>query len=98
MVELTPLVVSTLIKKLGPSFKDAFIPLDLSCVFPYHQIKVDVPLLRAAAEFWILTHHVFQFNGVELRLTREEFNAIKGKPNVSSLILPTTNEDFSDLT
>ena len=51
MVEFTPLAVSTWIKKLGPSFKDALIPLGHSCIFPYHQIKVDEPLLHAAAKF-----------------------------------------------
>ena len=50
MAEFTPLEVSALIKMLGPTFKDAFIPLGLSCILPYHQIKVDEPLLRATAE------------------------------------------------
>ena len=83
------------IKKLDPSFKDALIPLSLSCIFPYHQIKVNEPFLRAAAKFWIPTRHVFQFNGMELCLTLEEFSAIVGKSNIHSLILPTTYKDFS---
>ena len=52
------------------------------------------PLLHAAIELWIPTQHVFQFNGVELCLTLEKFNAIMGEPNVNSLILPTTDEDI----
>lgn len=64
MAELSPLEVSTWIKKLSPSFKEALIPFGLSCIFPYHQIKVDEPLLRVAAKFWIPTWHVFHFNGV----------------------------------
>ena len=52
-------------------------------------------LLRAAVEFWIPTRHVFHFNGVDLCPTLEDIGAIIGKPNVNSLILPTTNEDFS---
>ena len=76
-----------------PSFKDAFIPLNLSCIIPYHQFKVD-ELLHAAAEFWIPTRHVFQFNGMELCPTLEEFSAIMGEPDVSTLVLPTTNEDI----
>ena len=51
MVEFTPLAVSTWIKKLDPSFKDALIPLGHSYIFPYHQIKVDEPLFHAAAKF-----------------------------------------------
>jgi len=94
MVEFTPLVVSTWIKKLGPSFKDASIPLSLFCMFPYHQIKVDEPLLHAAAEFWIPTRHDFKFNGMELCPTLDEFSAIMGEPNVNSLILPTIDKDF----
>ena len=66
MAELSPLEVSTWIKKLSPSFKEALIPFGLSCIFPYHQIKVDEPLLRVAAKFWIPTWHVFHFNGVEI--------------------------------
>ena len=53
------------------------------------------PFLHAAAEFWILIRHVFQFNGVELCPTLEEFSAIMGKYNINSLILRTTNEEFS---
>ena len=97
MAEFIPLVVLSWIKKLDTCFKDALIPFGLSCIFPYHQIKVDEPLLCPAAEFWIPTQHVFQFNGVELCPTLEEFSAIMGELDVSTLILPTTNEDFSDL-
>ena len=85
MAEFTHLVVSTWLKKFSPSFKDALIPFGLSCIFPYHQIKVDEPLLRATAKFWILTRHVFQFNGVELCPTLEEFSAITGESEVSTL-------------
>ena len=55
------------------------------------------PLLCAATKFWIPTRHVFQFNGVEICLTLEESSAIMGEPDISTLILPTTDEDFSDL-
>jgi len=95
MVECTPLAILAWIKKLGPSFKYALIPLDLSCIFSYYLIKVDELLLCVTAEFLIPTHNVFQFNGVELCSTLEEFSAIMGEPNVNSLILPTTDEDFS---
>ena len=47
MAEFTPLEVLAWIKKLCPSFEDAFIPLYLSCVFSYHQIKVNEPFLRS---------------------------------------------------
>ena len=91
MAEFTRLMVSAWIKKLGPSFRGALVPLGLSC------IKVDEPLLRVAAEFWIPTRHVFQFNGVELCPTLNEFSAIMGEPDISTLILPTTDEDFSNM-
>jgi len=38
------------INKLNLNFKDAFIPLGLSCISFFYQIKVDEPLLRAAIE------------------------------------------------
>ena len=37
--------VSAWIKKLGPDFKDSITPYGISCIFPYHQIRVDKPLL-----------------------------------------------------
>ena len=97
MAEFTPLAVSTWIKKLGPTFEDALIPLSLSCIIPYHQIKVYEPLLCATAKFCTLTRHVFQFNGMELCPTLDEFNAIMGKPDVSTLILPITDKDFFNM-
>ena len=43
------------------------------------------PLLRATTKFWIPTWHVFQFNGVELCHTLEEFCAIMGKYDLGAL-------------
>ena len=97
MAKFTLVVISTWIKKLGPSFKDALIPLGLSWIFPYHQIKVNEPFHHAATKFWIPTWNAFEFNGVELCATLKELNAIIGEPDVSTLILPTTNKDFSDM-
>ena len=97
MVEFTPLEVSAWIKKLGPSFKDALIPFGLFCISSYHQIEVDEPLLHAATEFWIPAWYVFQFNGVKIDPTLEEFSVIMGEPDISTLILPITDEDFSDM-
>ena len=85
------------IKKLGPSFIEALILFGVSCIFPYHQIKVDEPLLHATAKFWIPTWHVFHFNDVEICPSLEEFSAIMGKPETSTLILRTTSEDFANL-
>jgi len=59
MVEFTPLEVLAWIKKLSPNFKHALTPLGLSCILFYHQIRVNEPLLHAAAKFWIPTQHVF---------------------------------------
>ena len=89
MAKFSLLEVLAWIEKLGLSFKEAIIPFSLSCIFPYHQIKVDEPLLRAAANFWIPTQHVFHFNGVEVCPILEEFSAIMGEPKVSTIIFPT---------
>ena len=51
MAENSPLDVSTWIRRLGLDFKDFISPYGLSCVFPYHQIRVDEPLLHAAANY-----------------------------------------------
>ena len=80
MAEFSLLEVSAWMEKLGLSFKEAIIPLSLSCIFPYHQIKVNEPLLRAATNFWIPTWHFFYFNGVEICPILEEFSAIMGEP------------------
>ena len=53
MVENSPLDVSAWISGLGPDFKDSLAPYGLFCIFPYHQIKVDKPLLRAVANYWL---------------------------------------------
>ena len=97
MVEFTPLEVLAWINKLNLNFKYAFIPLGLSCISLFHQIKVNEPLLLAATKFWILTRHVFQFNGVELYPILEKFGAIMGEHNFNAIILPTLEEDLFDL-
>ena len=51
-------------KKLNLNFKDALIPLGLSCISFFHQIKVNEPLLHAAVEFWIPTRDVFHFGSL----------------------------------
>ena len=79
MAENSPLDVSTWIRRLGPDFKDSIAPYGLSCVFPYHQIRVDEHLFHATANYWIPTWHVFYFNGVELYPIIEEFGAIMGR-------------------
>ena len=49
MAENSALDVSTWIKRLDPNFKDSIALYGLSCVFPYHQIRADEPLLRVIA-------------------------------------------------
>lgn len=85
------------INKLNLNFKYALILLGLSCTSYFHQIKVDEPILRAGTEFWVPTQHVFQFNGVELCHAIEEFGAIMGEHDFGAIILPTLEEDLSDL-
>lgn len=97
MTEFTPFEVSLWINKLNLNFKDALIPLGLSYTSHIHQTKVDEPLLHAAPKFWVPTWHVFQFNGVELCLTIEEFGATIGEYDFGAIILPTLEEDLSEL-
>ena len=97
MVENFPLDVSTWIRKLGPDFKDPIAPYGHSCIFPYHQIRVDEPLLRATTNYWIPSRHVFRFNGIELCPTIKEFAAIIGKPEIDDLIFPTMGGDLPSL-
>ena len=54
MVENSSLDVSTWIGRLGPDFKDSIALYGFSCVFPYHQIRVDKPLLRATANYCMI--------------------------------------------
>jgi len=89
MAEFSPFEVSTWIRKLGPSFKEAVIPYGLSCIFPYHQIKVDEHFLHGAANYWIPIRHVFQFNDVEICPTLEKFSAIMGEPSMNDHFFPT---------
>ena len=97
MAEFSPFKVSTWIRKLGPSFKEAVILDGLSCIFPYHQIMVDEPLLCATANYWIPTRHVFQFNDVEICPTLKEFSAIMGEPSMNNLVFPTMGGDLPTL-
>ena len=97
MVEFTPLDVLMWINKLNLNFKDTFILLDFSCIFVFHQIKVNEPRMCAATKFWIPTEHFFQFNGVELCPTLEEFGVMMGEHDFGAIILPTLEEDHSNL-
>ena len=97
MEENSPLDVSAWIMRLGLDFKDTITPYGLSYVFPYHQIRVDKPLLRAAANYWVPTRHVFHFNEVELCHTIEEFGAIMSELEIDNLIFPTLGMDLPSL-
>ena len=94
MAENSPLNVSAWIRRLSLDFKDSIAPYGLSCVFPYHQIRVNEPLFRVAANYCVPTQHVFHFNGVELSPTIEEFGAIMGEPKIDNLIFPTVGGDL----
>ena len=97
MAEFTSFEVSLWINNLNLNFKYAFIPLGLSFTSHIHQTKLDEPSLRAIIEFWIPTHRFFQFNGVELCPTIEEFGAILGEFDFDAIILPSLEEDLSEL-
>ena len=97
MVKNYSLDVSTWIRKLGLDFKDPIAPYSLSCIFPYHQIRVDKPLLCVATNYWVPSWYVFYFNGIELCPTIEEFAAIMGEPEIDDLIFPTMVGDLPSL-
>ena len=97
MAENSPLNVSAWIRKFGPDFKDSIAPYGLSCVFPYHQIRVDKPFLRVTANYWVPFRHVFRFNGIELCPTILEFGAIMGELEIDDLIFPTMGGDLPSL-
>ena len=97
MAENSPLNVLAWIRRLGPNFKDSIAPCGLSCVFPYHQIRMDEPLLHAVAIYQVPSQHVFHFNGIELCPTIKEFVAIIGESEIDNLIFPTMGMDLPSL-
>ena len=97
MAENSPLNVLAWIWRLGPDFKDSIALCGLSCVFPYHQIRVDEPLLHAAANYWVPSRHIFRFNGIELYPTIKEFGAIIREPEINDLIFPIMGMDLPSL-
>ena len=97
MAENSPLDILAWIRKLGPDFKDSITPYGISSIFPYHQIRVDEPLLHAAANYWVPSQHVFRFNRIELCPTIEEFGTIMGEPEIDDLIFPTMGGDLPSL-
>ena len=94
MVENSSLDVSACIRRLEPDCKDSITPYGLSCVFPYHQIRVDEPLFCAATNYWVPSQYIFHFNGIELCSTIEEFGTIMGEPEIDDLIFPTIGGDL----
>ena len=97
MAENSSLDMSAWIRRLGLDFKDSIVPYGLSYVFPYHQIRVDEPLLRAAANYWVPSRYVFHFNGIELCPTIKEFGAIIGESEIDDLIFLTMGRDLPSL-
>ena len=97
MAETSPLDVPTWIGKLGLDFKDFVAPYGISCIFPYHQIRVDEHFLCVAANYWIPSRHVFRFNEIELCPTIKEFVVIIGEPEIDDLIFPTMGGDLPSL-
>ena len=97
MAENSPLDVSTWIRKLGPNFKDSIAPYGISCIFPYHQIRVNEPLFHAATNYWVPSWHVFCFNRIELCPTIQEFAVIISESEIDDLIFPTMGGDLPSL-
>ena len=81
----------------GLDFKDSIAPYGLSCIFPYHQIRVDESLLHAAANYWVPSRHLFHLNRIELCPIIEEIVAIVGELKIDGLIFPTMGGDLPSL-
>ena len=97
MAKSSPLDISTWIRKLGLNFQDSVSPYGFSCIFPYHQIRVDEPLLRAAASYLVPSWHVFHFNEIELCPTIEKFAVMMGELEIDDLIFSTMGGDLPSL-
>ena len=65
----------------------------LSCIVHYGQVKLNLPLLRAASTFWDHTCHVFRFTRFELCLMMEEFGTIMGLSNFNHILLAPKHAD-----
>jgi hypothetical protein len=66
----------------------------LSCIVHYGQVKLNLPLLRVASDFWDHTCHVFRFNRCEFCPMMEEFGAIMGISNFDQILLPPKHADL----
>ena len=60
----------------------------ISCIVHYRQVKLNLPLLQAASNFWDHTRHVFCFNSCKLYPMMEEFGTIMGLSNFDQILLP----------
>ena len=58
---------------------------------------MDEPLLHATVNYWVLSWHVFHFNGIELCPTIEKFGVTTGAPEIYDLIFLTMGEDLPSL-
>uniref|UniRef100_A0A2N9GUC3 Aminotransferase-like plant mobile domain-containing protein n=1 Tax=Fagus sylvatica TaxID=28930 RepID=A0A2N9GUC3_FAGSY len=56
-------------------------------------VKLNLPLLQTASDFWDHTRHVFSFNRCELCPIMEEFGAIMGISNFNQMLLPPKHAD-----
>ena len=54
MVENSPLDVFAWIRRLGHDFKDSIAPYSVSCIFPYHRLRVDEPFFVLLPTFGFL--------------------------------------------
>ena len=60
----------------------------LMCARHYQSVRLDLHMLRAAVEYWDLTHHVFCFNQCELCHMIEEFAALMNHTDLRFILLP----------
>jgi hypothetical protein len=65
----------------------------ISCIVHYGQVKLNLPLLQAARNFWDHTRHVFRFNRCKLCPMMEEFGAVMGLSNFNQILLPPKHVD-----
>ena len=85
--------ISKWVSRTNDIGRDYFRHVRLSCIAHYGQVKLNLPFLRAASDFWDHTRHVFRFNRCELCPMMEEFGAIMGINNFDQILIPLKHVD-----
>ena len=74
-------------------------PFQLSVFRSLHLSKINYPFLYSVAQFWDPKNHVFRFNSFKICPLLEEFGAILGCPDDSSIriAVPTVSKPTEEV-